>query len=125
MKYLSLLGLLLAPFPAFADLTLQQRIDDATTLVNTFIHRYGPLPWKEELLGLDINAMSNTLMQEATDAKNDLDFYDAMIRFTAAFKDSHVSSSIPSTYSVSPPFRTDDFNGEVVLVDINREKLPE
>ena len=109
---------------AFADLTEQQRIDDAVTLVSLYEHSYAPMPWKKKLWKLDHDAMANQLMADAASAKNDLEFYDAIAGYLRNFHDAHVSWGIPSSLVASLPFDADYFNGEVLIYNINREELP-
>ena len=44
---------------SFAGLTTEQRVNDAQMIVDLFEHRYGPLPWKSELLGINHMAMAS------------------------------------------------------------------
>lgn len=99
-NFLLFCGLLLSLFSASfaqADLTEQQRIADAEQLVNLFHHRYAPMSWKEKLWKIDRNDLANKLMEEAANAKNDIEFYEAMVNYLGALQDAHVSWDIPST----------------------------
>src|SRR3989338_1190183 len=109
----------------FADLTPQQRLDDATQLINLYLHRYAPLTWKEELLGIEFEELAETLRDRAASAKNDLEFYDALLRFVSSLQDAHLFANIPSTHRSFLGFSVDDFNGEILITDIDRHHLSE
>lgn len=124
-KSLFFLLVLLFVHPAGAELSQEKRIRDATTLIDLFVHHYGPLPWKKEYLRIDVDQMANDLMTGVAEAQTDEEFYDAMILFVSGFQDAHVDFTIPSTYRVSLGFSVQDFGGEVLITDIDREVLPE
>lgn len=127
MNLLLVLTLFCLSFPpmASAALTEQQRIDDATALVNLLVHRYGPLPWKRAYLGIDFDAKANELMEQASVAANDTEFYEQMLRFLGGFRDAHLAGSIPSSKISRLGFSVDDFRGTLLITSIDREVLSE
>ncbi len=125
MKKLFLFLAILSIFhsSARADLTEKQRIDDATQVINLFHHNYAPFPWKEQLWDFNRNDIANELMEKAATSKNDLEFYDAIVRYLASFKDAHVSWQIPSTKIALLPFDVEDFAGEVIIMSVKDKNL--
>lgn len=123
-KSLCFLLVLLFAYPTSAELSYEKRIRDATYLLDLFIHHYGPFPWKKKYLRIDVDQMAGDLMTGVAEAQTDEAFYDAMIRFASGFQDAHVDFTIPSTYRASLGFSVQDFGGEVLITDIDREVLP-
>lgn len=111
--------------PSHALLSVDERVADAETLVDLYVHHYGPLPWKEAYLDISLPAMTDRLMEGVRAARTDEDFYEALIHFLSGFKDAHVSGIVPSTYRTWLGFTVDAFGDELVIVDINREELSE
>lgn len=105
-------------------MSLQERVDDAHTIINTFTQQYGPLQWKEENLGLDFNMLAEDLIREAGEAATDKDFYQAVAVFLTSLQDAHVSYVIPSSYSARLPFTTLYFKDGVIVRSIDRKNLP-
>lgn len=110
---------------SFAGLTTEQRVNDAQMIVDLFEHRYGPLPWKSELLGINHMAMASELLTSAYEATSDEEFFQAIALYLGTFQDAHVSYSFPSSYIATLGFDADDIGGNVIITYIERELLPE
>jgi len=125
MKFIVVLSVLVAASSAHADLTRDQRISDARTMISLFEHRYAPVLWKAEYMGIDLDEITAKLMGEAyrKDA-TDEDFYAAMARVSGSVKDTHNWLIIPSTYSAYLGFSCDYVEGRYLIQYINRETLP-
>ncbi len=108
---------------AHARMSVDERVADAQTLISLIAHRYAPLTWKEEHLGISFEALSEELLVAAESQGSDEDFYAAMIGFIAGFSDVHMSMTIPSSQSKWLGFETDSFDGEVVISGISRREL--
>ncbi|MBT3182115.1 MAG: protease-like activity factor CPAF [Deltaproteobacteria bacterium] len=110
---------------ANALFTRDQRISDAQTLIALFEHRYAPLQWKEDLLGISFDDLISGLIAEAyKENLTDLEFYAAMAKFSGGVKDTHNWFIIPSNYRADLGFTCDYVEGRVLIAGINRVKLP-
>jgi len=110
---------------SFAGLTPEQRVNDAQMIVDLFEHRYGPMPWKEEFLGIDPAAMAENFLAHAETSQNDEDFYSSIAFYLAGLADVHVQLTIPSTGTAWLGFDTDDIDGDVIITFIDRYELPQ
>jgi hypothetical protein len=109
-----------------ARLTRDQRISDAKTLIAMFEHRYAPVIWKKDFLGISLDDLSAKLVGEAyRDDMTDEDFYAAMARVSGGVHDTHNWFIIPSNYVASLGFSCDYIDGKVVIEDVDRSVLPE
>lgn len=110
---------------AHADLTRAQRVSDAQTMIALFEHRYAPIEWKKEFLGISFDKLASDLMA-AVDKENvtDKEFYSAMSRVSGGVRDTHNWFIIPSNYMSKLGFRTDYIEGHVLIESVDREILP-
>lgn len=108
----------------FADnifaMSQKERIEDARSIINLFLQQYGPLKWKEKYLGINFNELADKLINDASNAKSDKEFYRLVALFLAQFKDAHVSYTIPSSLISYLPFDTEYFKDGVIIRNINR-----
>lgn len=117
--------ILLIASEAGADLTRDQRISDARTMISLFENNYAPVLWKAEYLGIDLEDLTSALMGEAYRQDiGDEDFYAAMARVSGGVKDTHNWLIIPSTYSAYLGFSCDYIEGRYLIRYVNRETLP-
>lgn len=115
---------LLSSATAAADLTKDQRISDARTIISLFEHRYAPAVWKSEYLGIDLDVLAAELMGEAYRTEmNDEDFYAAMARFAGGVNDTHIWFIVPSTYHGYLDFGCDYVEGRYLIRHVNRQAL--
>lgn len=103
----------------------EERVEDAQTIINLFEQQYAPMDWKRELWGLDFNANSQKLLNDAANAQNDKEFYYAVIDFLASFKDGHIGYQIMSSYKAYLPFGAKCFSDGILISEINRDLLPD
>ena len=71
-------------------------MSDLDQLVSTIQSGYGPLEFKEQLLGIRPDTLSARYAQETRAARNDREFYYSMVRFVSEFKDSHFGALLNS-----------------------------
>lgn len=111
-------------YSAYAELSRDQRISDALTMISLFEHRYGPAKWKEEFLGISLDDLTATLMGKMyRQNMTDEEFYKAMSSYAGALKDTHIWFIIPSTYSASLGFKCDYVDGKTVIDSIDSRIL--
>lgn len=122
----SILTLALAASSAYArPLTNAEKLSDLHQLVAIVKSGYGPLEYKKEKIGLDVDQLSAKYSSIVQDTRSNADFYRSLIRFVAEFQDSHFSSWIPTPVTATLPFTTDLVAGKVVIDTIDRKKLSE
>lgn len=126
MRIASLLAFLLLSTSIFArPLTTAQKLSDLNSLVGTIKSGYGPLKYKEKVLGLNIDMLAREYSEKIEATKTNGDFYYLLVQFVAEFQDSHFGASLPTTHVSKLNFRTDYVDGKVLIETINREKLTE
>jgi hypothetical protein len=107
----------------FGQLTTEQKISDFNHLSGLFIKGYGPYDWKKNLYRFDL-ADTEPWLAKVRASKSDLEFYEIMHEYTASLDDAHVVYLNPSTYRVDLNFRTDIYDGKLLVDSINRTRLP-
>lgn len=102
----------------------EQRAADFTHLVHMVSKYYGPLDWKEELLGFDFNAAANDYLERIYSTKCDMAFFEEMFGFISELQDGHTSFSIPSSYMASLNFDVDLYEGKLIVDRIYNNDIP-
>ncbi len=122
---LVILSLVFGLSTASAALSPAQRLADFEQLVTLIERNYGPLHWKEKVVGLNWAAAVDRYRDEILAARDDAAFYRTLALFTAQLQDAHVSPIIPSNYRASLGFVCDLVEGKVLISEIDRLRLPE
>jgi hypothetical protein len=124
MKLVLVLLLLVTSLSSFArNLTTEQKLNDLNELVAMIKGGYGPLQYKKEKFGIDIDVLYQTYSQKISLTDNNSDFYYLIVKFVAEFNDSHFGARIPTTHKSTLGFNTDYINGRVLLNEIDRKVL--
>jgi hypothetical protein len=110
---------------AARPLTGEEKMRDFEQLISLMKSGYGPLDYKRETQGIDIDALRVRYLPDVTATKTNLEFYYLVNRFVAEFKDSHFSARVPTDYRVSLGFATDLVGDKVLIESVNRDVLPE
>ena len=114
-------GMLLLSGVAQAQrLTESQRLDDFNQLVANMRAKYGPLVYKKETQNIDIDVLYPKYVDIIKNGKTNGDFYYAINRFIAEFKDGHFGSMVPSTHQKSLGVQTDLVQGKVLIDTVDR-----
>lgn len=107
------------------DLTREQRISDAQTMIALFEHRYAPIEWKKEYLDISFDDLAAELMGAVyREDMTDIEFYGAMAHMSAGVQDTHNWFIIPSSYESKLGFITDYVEGKVLIHSVDRNALP-
>jgi hypothetical protein len=102
--------------PAASDLTRDERVSDAQTMIATFDSRYAPADWKKDFLDVSLSDLTANLMGEVyRQDMTDEDFYAAMERFSGSLRDTHNWFIIPSSYGARLPLSCDYVEGKVII----------
>jgi C-terminal processing protease CtpA/Prc len=110
-----------APATYNGGFTKEQRVSDANMLVGTFERYYGPRDWKKESMEISFEQLSKELLDKAEKDITDVEFYEAIGKYVASFKDIHTSISIPSSAVAYLPMDLDDVDGHVMVTGFSEE----
>jgi hypothetical protein len=115
--------LLLAAAPAFAELTVEQKIIDFLNIADAYAVQYGPYEWKRQALGFEMLDLRPWLdrIRRTTD---DLDYAEVLVDYVASLDDAHVQIQFPLNYSGNLGLTLDIYEGKVLIDSINRARLP-
>lgn len=125
MKFLSILLLISLSLSAFSrELSKEQKLNDLNELVAMIKAGYGPLEYKKNNFGIDIDTLYRDFSLKIANSKNNSQFYYLIVQFVAAFNDSHFGARIPTDHRATLGFRTDLINGKVLIESIDEQLLP-
>lgn len=99
-------------------LTVDEKLADLDVLAQTMRAGYGPLRYKLQAFGVDLNTKVNDYKDRIRATKSNAEFYYLINKFVAEFKDSHFSSRVPSQFGAILPFSTDFIAGKVVIDEV-------
>ncbi len=126
MKRFMAIATLLIIFSANAfQLTQEEKTSDLNQLVSTIKSGYGPLKYKKEILGIDVEKLQKKYKKLIKKTKSNSDFYYLLVQFVAEFHDGHFSARLPTDYGAHLNFTVNWVNGKVLINSINRSKLPQ
>jgi hypothetical protein len=114
--------LLLLAWPAFGQLTPDQKVFDFQALAGLYAKHYAPHDWKLLLYGFDSTDIGPWL-DRVNATTNDLDFYELMVEYVSDLHDGHDDYNLPSTFTARLGFTVDIYDG-VVLIDSINSTLP-
>ena len=120
---ISVIVAMLMASPAYAQLTVEQRLFDFENLAATYARRYAPYEWKRDFVGFDLLQIGPWLDRVAQSA-DDLEFYEIMLEYVASLDDTHSSFQVPSTFFADLGFSVDIYDNRVLIESINRTRLP-
>ena len=115
--------MLFLAWPAFSQLTIDQKIFDFQALAGLYAKHYAPHDWKLMLYGFDSTSISPWL-DRVNATTNDLDFYELMVEYVSDLHDGHDAYHLPSTFSARLGFTVDIYDGKVLIDSINSTLLP-
>lgn len=78
---------------ALRPLNESEALEDFRELVGTFRSWYGPMEYKEKLLGFSFEAWASEIEAELKNAKSDAEIFGLYAKFTSKFQDGHVGIS--------------------------------
>lgn len=124
--FVLLFGVVLVAIPktASAELSPAQRVRAAQELVDALAHRYGPLPYKEKVLGISFSQVSREFLAAAESAPNDTALFTRMTQYISRFEDAHLRITFPSSWILSLGFGIDKIGDEFIISWIDRTRLP-
>lgn len=126
MKRLAFLFAVLFGFQVLAaQLTVEEKTLDFQQLVGRFKASYGPLHYKKEKFGIDLDVLQAKYLREVQQSKSNTEFYYIIARFVAEFQDSHSAAILPTDKKAALPFLVDLVQGQALIDKIDTDTLPE
>ena len=129
MRRLSFVLIALVAFAAgsaFArPMSTEEKITDFRGLVAQIKSGYGPIRYKKEVMGIDIDVLAPKYEARIAASTTNRDFYYAMAQFITEFRDGHFNAMIPTTHQKTLPFMNDLVEGKVLIDSIDRSQLSE
>lgn len=105
-------------------LSEQQKLSDLNQLLSLIESGYGPLHYKEKVLGLSVSAIRAKYEPLARATASNGEFYYLLRKLVTEFQDGHFGISVPTDHVASLPIMTDLVNGEVLIDVVDRKELP-
>lgn len=122
MKFAALFLSLVVSLSVFAgQLTVEEKTLDFQQLVGRIKASYGPLDYKKEVLGIDIDKLQADYLRRIQESKSNEEFYYLIAQFIAEFKDSHFGASLPTDRRAVLPFQTDLVQNKVLVSTVNED----
>lgn len=101
----------------------EQKIEDFRSLVAQIRAGYGPLDYKRETQGIDLDELVNEYEAKILSGSGNADFYYTLAEFIGRFRDGHFNPVIPTTHKSELPFTADLVQGKVLIDWVDRDKL--
>jgi hypothetical protein len=114
---------LLAASSLIGALTEGQRVQDFEYISGLYAKSYGPATWKIEAIGFNLFSTSDWLKRVRA-AKSDLEHMQVLIEYVASLQDTHTHLTMSSGFLATLGFRTDLYDGKVIVELIDRALLP-
>ncbi|OFZ30517.1 MAG: hypothetical protein A2622_08955 [Bdellovibrionales bacterium RIFCSPHIGHO2_01_FULL_40_29] len=130
IRIYALLFVVLFCFTALAaQLTVEEKTLDFQQLIGRIKASYGPLEYKKESLGIDIDVLQAHYLRQIQESKSNTEFYYLIAQFVAEFQDSHFAAILPSNKSSVLPFTVEWIQGKVYIDEVTKslmdsEKFP-
>jgi len=116
MKSVALILSIFVSLNLFAgQLTVEEKTLDFQQLLGRIKSSYGPLEYKKETLGIDIDKLQVEYLRRIQESKTNEEFYYLITQFIAEFKDSHFGASVPTEERAVLPFFVDLVQNKVVV----------
>jgi hypothetical protein len=107
------------------NLTAQEKLADFTQLNLAIDSSYGPLKYKQEVRGLNLEVVRNQYRNEIVATKTNADFYYSLVRYISEFHDGHFGAVLPTDYMAQIPVVTDWVDGKILIDSVDRTQLTE
>lgn len=107
----------------FAQLTMDQKINDFQYVASVYDKNYGPYEWKRDTVKFDLLNIAPWL-DKVRATQNDLDFYEVMQEYVSNLNDAHDGYSMPSSFVARLNFGVDIYDGKLLVDTITRSRLP-
>lgn len=126
MKSTALALIFACSFPAgklLAQLSTEQRLLDFQNVAGVYAKRYAPYEWKRQVFGFDLYDVKPWL-DRVRNAKDDLEFYEICLEYTANLNDTHSHFSTGSSFYADLGLFVDIYDDKLLIESVNRTRLP-
>lgn len=113
----------LAAAPAWAQLTVEQRVFDFQGLASLYAKRYAPMAWKRQVANFDGLNIAPWLTRVRA-AKDDMEFLELCKEYVASYDDVHTSFYAPGSLLADSGLGADIYDGKVLIDFVDRTLLP-
>lgn len=124
LKTLSLLILFIINTVFAFELSKSEKISDFNQLIATMKSGYGPLQYKKEKLGIDIDQLIVQYTPKIELSESNKDFYYLILQFVNEFHDGHFGAKVPTDHAAKVYFIANWVDGKALIESIDRKKLP-
>jgi C-terminal processing protease CtpA/Prc len=107
------------------DLTAEQKLMEFNQLLGQIHNSYGPLEYKQKVIGIDLKKLETQYRTAIEASKNNSEYYELILRFVGEFRDTHFLARIPSKKRAALPLGTDLVQGKVLVAELDTKQLPE
>lgn len=108
-----------------APLTPEEKTLDFMQLIGRMKSGYGPLNYKKQTLGIDINVLQEKYLAKIQQSKTNDEFYYLISQFISEFRDSHFVATVPSDATARLPFFVDLVEDKVIIDAPNTDLVDE
>lgn len=115
--------LVLCTSSVYAQLTMDQKVNDFTYMASVFDKNYGPYEWKRDVIKFDLLNTAPWL-DKIRATQNDLDFFEVMQEYVASLNDAHDVFQMDSNFAARLNFWVDIYDGKLLVDFISRGRLP-
>ncbi len=124
LRIYAILFVLLFCFNAMsAQLTVAEKTLDFQQLLGRIKSSYGPLEYKKEIQGIDIDVLEANYLRQIQESKSNTEFYYLIAKFIAEFRDSHFAARIPTDKRSVLPFTVELVQGKVYIDEVTAELM--
>ncbi len=119
-----LISIILGWSAVAAPLTVEEKTLDFQQLTGRIKSAYGPLVYKKDSLGIDIDLLQANYLRQIQESKTNQDFYYLINKFVAEFHDSHFAAMLPTDKRSVLPFFVEYIQGKVFIDEVIPELMP-
>ena len=121
--YVALFTLLFCFTAMSAQLSVGEKTLDFQQLLGRIKSSYGPLQYKKETQGIDIDVLEANYLRQIQESKSNTEFYYLITKFIAEFHDSHFGAQIPTDKRSVLPFTVEWVQGKVYIDEVTAELM--
>ncbi|MBY0373256.1 MAG: hypothetical protein K2Q23_04630, partial [Bryobacteraceae bacterium] len=92
-------------------------------MVSLYAKQYGPYEWKRDAIGFDLLNVA-PWEERVRRSTSDLEFYEIMVQYVAAMRDSHAVYTLPTNFVATLGFRADLYEGRARIDELTGVRDP-
>ena len=118
-----ILAVLATGCAAWAQMSMQQRVDDFNYLAGLLNRNHAAYEWKQRVFGFDM-LDTKPWLERVRNAKDDFEFYDLCMEYVGSLRDANTYLQLPSDFEAYLGFTADLYDGKAIVEFIDRAQLP-